>query len=1301
MLKFSNSVKKNQEKEVEGMQIDKQSISSPIDKPTETVMSDELIQFNKRLSEFGDVLQSLLKVDLDAQTIGELQVLHSKLNSLSLIVHNRGTLNTGGHFEWVDSKIVRALKIGQYICLEHVNLCSSAILDRLNSVFETDGKLLLSEKGVESNNQSESVGRHADFRAFLTLDPRNGEISRAMRNRCIELSLAAETYTRDDLKELIYLNGIHTPHLIEWTLNIHYRVQQVSEFHSFNVSHLTKFAFLINKNLRLGSDESNALYDSALVVYVRSSHIDLLGMGLNYYHDKLIEAIRDEITKVPDKCHNFVNLSNLIISSDDLDSLSLIRLQCEPLLITIQCLMSELEMSRVSTVFNAVRERFSTLPMALDWKSTEYLLHLVYEMSSLNDLTARERYIESKIGEIIAQANEKHHIQLKKLCDLNRSLALSIRGTSFNNSKRLHSVPWNQHIFPRLRDYFIESPLLSKTDQLKLSAILLANSLFNSIEIDTTKVKQSQINAINYSAAVNAGTIPNGLNIDLITHLHPLLTALKSISIQTIRQTDALNCEQYGALIFAYLWANRLYAQSKHRIFKEKSVDQTLIDRLALHFNWLVKHLLKQLNHLLPDAQSKEIAHFRKIAQKIAECNTVRRHPLNEMRKRFTKNLTEFMPFYEENQIVRHEHETQLTKHLQLPTKKWQSFEPAEYLESLIDKYRVILSDESASYKQFLVDNTDADGLQWLTVDESTEIYDERHILTALEQMTKCVATFSGSNSSISTEDLTEQNDKFMKYLESNEGTQSQSNVAPLKVIVSILPMMEYFALRAVSSILRRNAQRGTLNLDFFKSIRSLDVNILHAVRTVATKHYAFGESLWNWLMQKINSEDFRAVFDTMPQSIYRKLSSFVRMLDSQIFSFEYNSLAVNHQYLLNAALDAKKHEIMPLNSCALTVSAFLSLFNEFGKSKSIGLGNLEVWTSTLTSLSKLLWSNTETFQSQFQFEHTHIEYSVQYGRKLLAEIKYIQALTAQSNTKQSPIEGEFLEVVRLLEEKVQGVDNMGDSTNARFQHFYASAVIQSLSAVLELQLMTFTPLVDPVEKNRLKKTYTQENQQLLLQLNSAYDFMKVIMAYDGLGEEIIEQSFRVKSKQFNALLEKYSEKCALRPEVCVYAELVDQINFFLENGARPKSQLQLITDIDRVFRRLNDGSVITQQDLQSVDEIIKRIDWCTNTAESFERSTIARFGTYYRDFTAPLQSSVIQLKHGFRCMKQCLTKARELILMSRPGTTLSGLNQDESLSAVLVNLIEFPNVEKRPHLMPATVRVLESLDNKDAAHSL
>lgn len=1271
-------------------------------------MSEELRLFKQRVTDLGVLLESLLQVDFDANTKAELHSAQQKLNLLNSIIKNRGTLNTGGHFEWVDSKIVQALKVGQYICLEHVNLCSSAILDRLNSVFETDGKMLLSEKGVESNNQSESVSKHSDFRAFLTLDPRNGEISRAMRNRCIELSLTADTYSRDDLKELIYLNGIHEMHLIEWTLNIHCRVQQVSEFHTFNVSHLSKFAFLINENLRLGAGEQKALYDSALVVYVRSSHIDLLGMGLNYYHERLIEEIRDEINKIPDKHQNIVNLGNLIIQSNDLNSLTLIRLQCEPLIIAVQCLTSGMDNDQIQSVLSAAREKFSTVPIELDWKSVEYHLHLIYEMSSLNDLTAREQYIHTNITKQLTKTDECHHTHLTDLIALNRTLAESVRQATVNlssNNSALHSVPWNQHVFPRLREYCDQSPLLTKVDQLKLSAILLANLSFDRVEIDAAKVKQSHINAITYSKAVNAGTIPNGLDIDLITHLHPLLDAIKAFTTQIIWQAQSMDHQQYSTLICAYLWANRLYEVSKSKIFKEKSVDKILIDKLALHFNWLTKHLLNLLNHAVPE-ETKDFAQFRRIIQKISECNTVRRHPLNEMRKYFTKRFSEFKPFYEQNQITLHEYEREFLKQLQLPTKKWQSFEPAEYLQTLVNKYRIILSNESANYKHYLVENTDAEELRWLSSDcngnvEDCEQFDDSKILEKLGKLVTSSASVFNNNQDVCTtiqlEDLIEQNEKFSKYLESNDAADCQSHVAPLKLIVSVLPMMEYFALRALNSVFQRNSNIFKLNMNFFKNIRSLDVNVLKSVQTVISKDYRIGEIIWKWAQKTIQNESLDSVLTVMTPTIYRKIASFLKMLESRILHFGYNSLALNHQFMLNSIESNKQFETTSINSCVLTVTTFLSLFNEFGKSKSIGLGNLEVWSSTLTSLSKLLWNNIEIFQDKFQYELTNIEYNVQHGKQLLTEIKYIQSLIEKSDNQKSQIQNEFSELVELLEKKTEFAAN----TN-RFENFYTSAMIQTLSAVLELHLMNFTPLVDPVEKNRLKKSYMQQNQKHLTNLTLAYEFMKVTMSYDGLGKQIVEESLQSKSNEFKQLVDKYSEKCALRPDVCVYAELVDQINFFLENGCRLKSQLQLLNDIDSAYQKLNSGAggAITQHDIQIVDEIIKRIDWCTNTAESFERSTIARFGTYYRDFTASLEASVIVLKNGLRGMKQCLVKSRELILTSKL-THLDNLSESESLSSLLVNLIEFPNVDRKPHFMSATVRVLESLDSKDIAHSM
>jgi hypothetical protein len=73
------------------------------------------------------------------------------------------------------------------VVLENANLCASSVLDRLNSLCESDGILTLSERGPVSG-MIEKITPHPNFRLFMTLNPQYGELSRAMRNRGVELS---------------------------------------------------------------------------------------------------------------------------------------------------------------------------------------------------------------------------------------------------------------------------------------------------------------------------------------------------------------------------------------------------------------------------------------------------------------------------------------------------------------------------------------------------------------------------------------------------------------------------------------------------------------------------------------------------------------------------------------------------------------------------------------------------------------------------------------------------------------------------------------------------------------------------------------------------------------------------------------------------------------------------------------------------------------------------------------------------------------------------------------------------------
>ena len=149
-----------------------------------------------------DLLQKLEELfkSLKSQSLGE-QLLNELIeylgphvstnvlvNLTSLVEEFKLQISTHsqGRFEWVDSALINALENGYWIVIDNANLCSSSVLDRLNSVLEVGGSLALTERGL-LDGKIRMIKPHENFRIFMTLDPIHGEISRAMRNRGMEI----------------------------------------------------------------------------------------------------------------------------------------------------------------------------------------------------------------------------------------------------------------------------------------------------------------------------------------------------------------------------------------------------------------------------------------------------------------------------------------------------------------------------------------------------------------------------------------------------------------------------------------------------------------------------------------------------------------------------------------------------------------------------------------------------------------------------------------------------------------------------------------------------------------------------------------------------------------------------------------------------------------------------------------------------------------------------------------------------------------------------------------------------------
>lgn len=101
-------------------------------------------------------------------------------------------------FEWTEGALTEAIERGYWVVLDNANLCNASVLDRLNSLMEPNGYLVLNEQKTE-DGAARVITPHPNFRLFLTMDPRNGELSRAMRNRSVEICfLPSGTQSQED-----------------------------------------------------------------------------------------------------------------------------------------------------------------------------------------------------------------------------------------------------------------------------------------------------------------------------------------------------------------------------------------------------------------------------------------------------------------------------------------------------------------------------------------------------------------------------------------------------------------------------------------------------------------------------------------------------------------------------------------------------------------------------------------------------------------------------------------------------------------------------------------------------------------------------------------------------------------------------------------------------------------------------------------------------------------------------------------------------------------------------------------------
>ena len=159
----------------------------------------EALQLLHLLESFHGNADSIKTIQSSIEALAETVAADSEVGKLlrsALELVNGPLMLTNPRFEWLDGVIVKALLTGQWLVLDNANLCNASVLDRLNSLLEPNGFLSINEH-CEPGGEPQIITPHPEFRIFLTTDPRYGELSRAMRNRAVEVYIESPSPSID------------------------------------------------------------------------------------------------------------------------------------------------------------------------------------------------------------------------------------------------------------------------------------------------------------------------------------------------------------------------------------------------------------------------------------------------------------------------------------------------------------------------------------------------------------------------------------------------------------------------------------------------------------------------------------------------------------------------------------------------------------------------------------------------------------------------------------------------------------------------------------------------------------------------------------------------------------------------------------------------------------------------------------------------------------------------------------------------------------------------------------------------
>ncbi|XP_008936093.1 PREDICTED: midasin, partial [Merops nubicus] len=563
--------------------------------------------------------------------------------------------NSHGTFEWVDGMLVQALQSGDWLLMDNVNFCNPSVLDRLNALLEPGGVLTMSERGV-IDGTIPTIVPHPNFRLFLSMDPVHGEISRAMRNRGIEIYIPGENdgnvLDNLDLKLLLHGLGLVGDSICDALTAVHSETKAAIAGSVSSLSPLLQAAVLIVQQIQRGLGLAKSFYRACWEVYGRSQQLqvnqklvlelvtkhasslashetwgdsllamglwpDSLPTGLLAAEDSLLSTVQSD-AQVLMYCLNRLNLKS-----------------CRALPLTLQ------DLQKIMQSTNPESLKFSPVEMDADWMDNMEVLQasvkLFIEKATNQDWTLRVKWLNS-LAKNLPQVLDPVRIQLEAGAVALGGFYASPLSSGVSNMIKLlqptmtdeHVMPldprWNMQFLDIIRNSMNFDTEMEHTDQLLILLKSVANRAvlfldrekrsYTEKNLITSKRPRNSVLRMSLDFHKDPGSY-NCLPHTIVVNLAAFFELWDAFAFHWVKSTQvALSDDDMHDILYSLLWRDRFWAVSD-----TVTVDSPGLSLLSLHWQWVMKHLIDRIPQMLIGSDQHKVSkEIQSVTQQIQSC---------------------------------------------------------------------------------------------------------------------------------------------------------------------------------------------------------------------------------------------------------------------------------------------------------------------------------------------------------------------------------------------------------------------------------------------------------------------------------------------------------------------------------------------------------------------------------------------------------------------------------------------------------------------------------------------------------